>query len=580
MIRKALSNLPATLDETYDRILCGIDNDYFEYALSILQWLACSARPLLLEEVAEVIAIRVEGDVGFDRDMVLANPLDLLRICSSLITITKKPKSKDKEDKDDEEGDNVPSESGKEVVDLAHYSVKEYLISDRIQRGRAARYSLEESTSNLFIAKSCLHYLLQFRDSGSLSKKIAEASKLAIYAAQFWSHHTKNAGKDTKSVNALIMELFSLRDDAYLNSIRFGNLDGLTRYSNAWSGVDLSRTIDTIPDPLYYASLTGLPEIVGLLINKAEVDVNAKSGSLGSALAVASYHGQKKIVEQLLKAGADVNARLPEWNDTALHCASLGRRIEIVELLLKAGADVNARSEDHGTPLHFASMGGRIEIVEQLLKAGADVNVQAGYFNTALQCASLIGHLEVVERLLKTGADVNARSKDHETALHGASARGHIEIVERLLMAGAHVNVQARYYNTPLQNAIFGGHIEVVERLLKAGADVNAQGERYGNALSIAVSQGRLKIGELLLNAGAHVNIQDIYNMGTSMEWGDRTMIELVLNVGADIGADIDATTPSIAASRGYFKLLTQGTSHQHMLLRKMDIMSAAFKKP
>src|SRR5271154_1035623 len=84
-LRKSLAALPATLDETYDRILLAIDNDHSEYALRILQWLAFSARPLRVDEIAEVVAIDVSGNRSFDPDQILEDPLDVLKICSSLV---------------------------------------------------------------------------------------------------------------------------------------------------------------------------------------------------------------------------------------------------------------------------------------------------------------------------------------------------------------------------------------------------------------------------------------------------------------------------------------------------------------
>ncbi|RYO14807.1 Vegetative incompatibility protein [Alternaria arborescens] len=88
MLRKSLASLPRTLDQTYDRILTAIGEEYAEYAMRILQWLTFSARPLSVEEVAEVVAIDVARDPAFDRDEVLEDPLEVLDICSSLVTIT------------------------------------------------------------------------------------------------------------------------------------------------------------------------------------------------------------------------------------------------------------------------------------------------------------------------------------------------------------------------------------------------------------------------------------------------------------------------------------------------------------
>lgn len=88
MLRKALAALPPTLDTTYDRILCSIAEDDVNYAIRILMWLAFSARPLAVDEIAEVIAIDVARDPAFDQEEVLEDPMEALEICSSLVTIT------------------------------------------------------------------------------------------------------------------------------------------------------------------------------------------------------------------------------------------------------------------------------------------------------------------------------------------------------------------------------------------------------------------------------------------------------------------------------------------------------------
>lgn len=46
MLQTTLQSLPRTLDDTYLRILLGIDQEYVRDAISVLQWLAFSARPV------------------------------------------------------------------------------------------------------------------------------------------------------------------------------------------------------------------------------------------------------------------------------------------------------------------------------------------------------------------------------------------------------------------------------------------------------------------------------------------------------------------------------------------------------
>jgi hypothetical protein len=170
MLRESLATLPPTLDQTYDRILCAIYKQDSKYALRILQWLTFSAQPLSIEEVAEVVAIDVLRDTAFDRNEVLEDPLEALNICSSLVTVTINK----------EEGRSRPAQR---TIALAHYSVQEYLVSDRIKKGQAKQYSMQKTTCHSAIAKGSLKYIMQFQQQ--LSPNILEMSALARYAAQF-----------------------------------------------------------------------------------------------------------------------------------------------------------------------------------------------------------------------------------------------------------------------------------------------------------------------------------------------------------------------------------------------------------
>jgi hypothetical protein len=81
-----LQCLPHDLDEVYDRIISGLKHR--EDALTILQWLSFSARPLELAEVAQVACVVPDTDQGlrFKPSRILADPRSVLMICSSLVT--------------------------------------------------------------------------------------------------------------------------------------------------------------------------------------------------------------------------------------------------------------------------------------------------------------------------------------------------------------------------------------------------------------------------------------------------------------------------------------------------------------
>lgn len=160
-LRRELTSLPKTLDDTYTRILCHIDEDHYQYALKILQWLTYSARPLHLEEIAKIIAIDIEGSFRFDLAHRFPESRDILTICSSLISLS----SSIVDDMNVEMND----ESDKVVVRLTHFSIKEYLIFERILQGDVRQYNILKINANIAIYNDCLAYLLEFKGFNCLT---------------------------------------------------------------------------------------------------------------------------------------------------------------------------------------------------------------------------------------------------------------------------------------------------------------------------------------------------------------------------------------------------------------------------
>jgi len=179
-----LRSLPKTLDGTYARILCGIDEAYLVDARKILTWLAYSVRPLRLEEIAEVVAIDLDSSHKFDPKRRLLDSRDLLFICSSLVTIVSSTVK---------DGQSSSQVSVIEELRLSHSSVKEYLISDRIQKGPACWFYMTESGANDCIANMSLAYLLQFDQPDRLNHEAETRYPLIEYAAKYWTQHAKVA---------------------------------------------------------------------------------------------------------------------------------------------------------------------------------------------------------------------------------------------------------------------------------------------------------------------------------------------------------------------------------------------------
>ena len=89
-LEEQLESLPQDLEEVYDRIVFGINQKHIEDVVKILQWLAFSARPLLLAEIAQVVGAVPDSNLGlcFKPSRVFSDPRSVLVICSGLVTET------------------------------------------------------------------------------------------------------------------------------------------------------------------------------------------------------------------------------------------------------------------------------------------------------------------------------------------------------------------------------------------------------------------------------------------------------------------------------------------------------------
>ncbi|KAH7016244.1 ankyrin repeat-containing domain protein [Microdochium trichocladiopsis] len=447
---RELNNLPPTLDATYARILQNIRPEHMDCAKRLLQFLAYSERPLRIEEAVDALAVDPDCQPRFDPRNRMPDAEEVARYCSSLVVLVRQEDHR----------------SGTMIVEiqLAHFSVQEYLVSARVHESMAA--DLEKTNAKAEIVRVCLSYLIDNASRDTLQE--TEGTPLANFAAQYWSTYAVDVELSRKEVLSEVDEYFSSEV-----AFQFGH--DLCDTDNQWGRQDEIQRWGPgrrhAPTALYFASFVGLFHSVQMLLDKG-ADIDAESGPYGNALQAASSRGHR----------------------------------EVVQLLLDKGANINAQGGYYRNALQAASFRGHREVVQLLLDKGADINAQGGYYSNALQAASYGGDREVVQLLLDKGADVNAQGGDYGNALQAASHEGHREIVQLLLDNGADVNAQGGLFGNALQAASYGGDREVVQLLLDKGADVNAQGGLFGNALQAASSWGHREIIQLLLDNGADVN--------------------------------------------------------------------------
>ena len=146
-----------------------------------------------------------------------------------------------------------------------------------------------------------------------------------------------------------------------------------------------------------------------------------------------------ELVRLLLDHGADPTAAT-DFGMTALHQAAYGNG-GVVEVLLNAGANANARDVDGTGPLHVAVVwNADPEVASLLIAADADVTMPDGTGASPLHLAAYWNPSpHVLDVLIEAGADPNAVDRRGDTPLHMAARRSlnARTFMDVLLAAGA-----------------------------------------------------------------------------------------------------------------------------------------------
>ena len=177
-------------------------------------------------------------------------------------------------------------------------------------------------------------------------------------------------------------------------------------------------------------------------------------------------------IEELKQAliNIDANVRDPKTDSTALEHAVRNGNREMVQLLLWAKADVNARDRSGQTALMMLDGDVTTDMVWDLLNAGAKVNLRDTDGDTALSEIATVNNTEVLKTLLDAGAKVNAVNNQGQSALMKAAAEGLVSNIRVLVQAGADINQQDKNGKTALIYAKEGEHRAAIRLLISLGA--------------------------------------------------------------------------------------------------------------
>ncbi|XP_077413203.1 oxysterol-binding protein-related protein 1-like isoform X2 [Vanacampus margaritifer] len=165
---------------------------------------------------------------------------------------------------------------------------------------------------------------------------------------------------------------------------------------------------------------------------------------------------------------------------TPLHLACYHGNREVVDELLKAGADVNMQDENGNTPLHKAASTGRKEIVLLLLRYDASASV----INGTAQIPKDVTEDDEIITMLEAAERREARRR--EERLLDAAREGDVAAMSKIL-SGEVVDVHCKdsVGNTPLHCAAYRGHKQCIIKLLKSGASPTIKNNQEQTALDL-----------------------------------------------------------------------------------------------
>ncbi|MBA3296215.1 MAG: ankyrin repeat domain-containing protein [Acidobacteria bacterium] len=161
---------------------------------------------------------------------------------------------------------------------------------------------------------------------------------------------------------------------------------------------------------------------------QTRLDGELPGGAFGATpLLTAVHRGNREMVDILLRAGADINARSHWW---AGSFGVLDHDGELIGFLIERGARID---------VHSATRLGMLEKLDELVSADQTlVHARGGDGQTPLHFAPSIS---IADYLLGRGADIDATDVDHESTPAQWMIRDRTEVARHLVTRGCRTDI-------------------------------------------------------------------------------------------------------------------------------------------
>ncbi|KAF1962071.1 hypothetical protein CC80DRAFT_153716 [Byssothecium circinans] len=265
MRRKALTELPETLHESYERILLRVKAPIIPIVQKALQWIAYSSPKLTLAELVDILSLG--EDATLDEEARLDHE-DVFRFCGSLI---RRGGESDKWD----------------YAELAHFTVLEFLQNIKPDHEQLHMFRLVPG-DHAALAKSCITYLCSpsFNAVPPTTRQGFETLRrkhsFHSHASQSLTSYACNRWEDAEFLESAL-QLFAPREDCF--NLAYFICHRLFGVSRIPSDADLKELVSKICHrtfrPLHAAAMLRLDSICQWLLNQgSDIDQLSPVGNV------------------------------------------------------------------------------------------------------------------------------------------------------------------------------------------------------------------------------------------------------------------------------------------------------------
>ena len=527
-LQDIIRRIPPDLETTYLAFLSAIPLSNQDMASTLLKLILGSSRPLISDEINIAFTIdpshRTAANVTSSCQIAMLYTLQavlgpLVRISDSRVT-------------------------------LVHQSAKEFILH-RISSGSTlppAIRAIDTEGCALVVASACIEYLLlddfaedffSLSDSSTLSSSDASdpynSSPISTTAKPFWDEDAGDLDahvlfRESDALDEDTCQLLASRYAFYRYaalhwgehfalceasaSVRLrdavkGLLDINTANSSNWVRFHFRKAAagdKNIPSSLDAVTLAAYFNLHETLKDFLDSQESIPQAHKDHALYWGSERGHSRIVETLLRAGADPNTAI-SGSQTPLMAASINDHLDCVVILLADDrTDLHMRGKRGRTALSFACGSGHDQIVKTLLSRDhSKIDEEDNSGATALFWAVGGGHIPIVSMLAQEPTvDVNHRDKEGRTAVSWAAGDGMDEVLKTLLrIREVDVSLKDNRGRSPLSWAARNGCTAAVRVLMRdRRVDKGSVDGDQRNAISWASAGGHLDTLRVLLKHG------------------------------------------------------------------------------